>query len=304
MSTTRLFCIHFTAESRSRIIVSSDFRLPLPPRAVPLSFVVVNVAGSKIVWLILAFSSIFFWLFCMRADLSFFTFRPPYAEAQGTVTDISRTAASENRQNIRAVGYSYHVQGAALSGTSYVVGDAPEPGERVTIEYLPNAPQASRIAGMRRDLWSPWILLVALWPAITLIIIVAIARAGLRRCRLLREGLQTSGRLVRKRATNTQINGQRVYELTFEYETFDGRQLTTSTRTHLTERLLDEREEPLLYDPIDPSRACLLDSLSSRPALDEAGNVRGASSAAMLFALLFPAFTVALNLFLLVKHLR
>jgi hypothetical protein len=280
----------------------NDFRLPSPPRAVPLSFVVVNAAGSKIAWLVLAFASLFFWLFCARADLSFLTFRPPYAEAQGTVTDIGSTAASENRQSIRAVGYSYHVQGAALIGTSYVVGDAPEPGERVTIEYLADAPQKSRIAGMRRDLWSPWILLIALWPGITLIIIIATSRAGLRRCRLLREGLQTTGRLVEKRKTNTEINGQRVYELTFEYATFDGRQLTTSTSTHRTERLLDEREEPLLYDPIDPSRACLLDSLSWRPELDEAGNIRGASSVSVLFALLCPAIAVAINLLLFTKR--
>jgi hypothetical protein len=283
-------------------IMSTDFRLSLPPRRVPLSFVVVNTAGSKIAWLILAFASLFFWLFCMRADLSLLTFRPPYAEAQGTVTDVGRTAASENRQNIRAVGYSYHVQGAALSGTSYVVGDAPEPGERVTIEYLPHAPQKSRIAGMRRDLWSPWILLIALWPGVTLLIIIVIARAGLRRCSLLRSGLQTTARLVDKQPTNTRINGQMVYALTFEYETFDGQTLTTTTRTHRPERLLDEREEPLLYDPIDPARACLIDSLSSRPALDEAGNVRGASNGAVLFALLCPAIAVAINVLLFVTH--
>ena len=82
-----------------------------------------------------------------------------------------------------------------------MLGSAPEVGEQVTIEYLPNTPSKSRIEGMRRDLWSPWILLLALFPAGCLIAVIFSVRTGLRRCRLLRLGMLTTGKLTDKRPT-------------------------------------------------------------------------------------------------------
>jgi len=284
--------------------MSRDFRLPPPPRSVPFSLSAVTAVGSTIAWLLLAFSSLFFWLFCTRADLSFVTFRPPYEEAQGTVRAINATGASENHQQIAGVDYSYRVGGEELHGTSYVPGTAPEVGDPVTVEYLPNAPRKSRIAGMRRDLWGPWILFLALFPAGCLIVVTISVRTGLRRCELLRLGMVTTGKLIDKRRTSMTVNKQRVYELIFEFQSYDGRQFTASTRSHRTERLEDEREEPLLYDPLDPSRSVMVDSLPSRPELDEGGNLCGRPGAFVLFALLLPALVVGINLFLLALRLR
>jgi hypothetical protein len=47
----------------------------------------------------------------------------------------------------------------------------------------------------------------------------------------------------------------------------------------------------------------MLDTLPSRPELDEAGNLRGSPIAVALFALLIPAITIAVNLFLLAKRI-
>ena len=93
--------------------MAHEFRLPQPPRSVPLTLAVTTAAGSKIAWFVLAFSSLFFWLFCARADLSALTFQPPYEEAQGTVTRVKRTGASENRQSIVGVEYSYRARRGA-----------------------------------------------------------------------------------------------------------------------------------------------------------------------------------------------
>lgn len=260
--------------------------------------------GSKIAWFVLAFSSLFFWFFCTRADLSFLTFRPPYEDVQGTVTNIKSTGASENRQSIVRVEYSYRVRGEELQGASYVAGTAPETGEHVTVEYLPNTPQKSRIEGMRRDLWPPGIVLLTLFPAGCLIAVIFSVRTGLRRCRLLRLGMLTTGKLAHKRPTSVTVNKQRVYELIFKFQSYDGQQCTASARTHRSERLEDEREEPLLYDPLDPSQAMMIDSLPSRPELDDAGNLRGRPIVVALFALLLPAIAVAVNLLLFAARLR
>jgi hypothetical protein len=44
--------------------MANQYRLPQPLRSVPLSLAVTTAVGSKIAWLVLAFSSLFFWLFC------------------------------------------------------------------------------------------------------------------------------------------------------------------------------------------------------------------------------------------------
>jgi hypothetical protein len=252
--------------------MSDEYRLPPPPRSVPLPLVVNLAVGSKIAWLVLVFASIFAWLFCANADLSFVTFRPPYEQAQGTVMRISPTNASENRQTIQRIDYSYRVRGAALTGDSYFVGSGPEVGETVTVEYLADTPQRSRIAGMRRDLWSPWILLLVLFPGACLAVIVFTARSGLRRCRLLRDGLQATGKLIDRQPTNVTINRRPVIKLIYEFDAYDGGKRIASMRTHQPERFQDA--EPRLYDPLDPSRSMLIDSLPVRPQLDEAGNRR------------------------------
>ncbi|HEY4641714.1 MAG TPA: DUF3592 domain-containing protein [Thermoanaerobaculia bacterium] len=282
--------------------MQKEFRLPPPPRNVPLPLAIVMVTGSKIAWGVLAFASIFFWLFCARADLSFLTFQPPFEEAQGTVTSVRDAGAREDRQNLYAIEYSYHVQGAALSGTSYALGSVPELGERVTVEYRAGNPLRSRIAGMRRDLWSPWILMLAAFPGVCLIAVIVTMRNGMRRRHLLRDGMLTTGRLAEKRKTNVTVNKRVVYELIFEFEAYDGRQFTTSSKTNQPDRLEDQAEEPLIYDPLDPSRAYLLDSLPSRPQLDEVGNLRDPGAGAAVFALLVPIVAIALNLFLLSRR--
>jgi len=280
--------------------MSYESHLPPPPRDVPLPLAAVTAVGSKIAWLVLAFSSIFFWLFCARADLSFLTFRPPYQETRGTVIESKSANASENNQRIYAVGYSYHVQGAALDGTSYVLGSAPEIGEQLTIEYLADAPGTSRIAGMRRDLWGPWTLLLALFPGGCLLAVILSVRTGLRRCRLLRDGLLTTAKLIEEQPTSMKINKRTVFRMIYEFDAYDGRRLTATARTHQPERL--QPEEPLLYDALDPSRSVLLSSFPVRPEVDEGGSLRRQPAA--LFVLVLPGFAIALNLFLLAMRLR
>ncbi len=272
----------------------SELPLPPPPRSVPLSLLLANALGSKIAWLVLAFSSIFFWFFVMRADLAFIAFRAPYETTQGRVIESRKTGATENRAAVYQVRYEYETGGKVFEGKSYAVGDAPEARETVTVEYLPKAPQSSRIAGMRRDLWSPWMLIVALFPAGTLLVLYYSIRKGLRRGQLLRDGFLTAATFVSQRGTNMRVNNQPVFELTFAFTTIDGRECTITTRTHHVDRLRDEPDEPLLYDLNDPSRAFLLDSMPSRPKLNEVGELEGRPIAAA-FALLFPLITIGVN---------
>jgi hypothetical protein len=71
------------------------------------------------------------------------------------------------------------------------------------------------------------------------------------------------------------VNKRRVYELTFSFTSRDGRRCEAKTRTSITERLEDESQEPLLYDPHNPEIAYVLDEAPARPQFEMNGELQG-----------------------------
>jgi hypothetical protein len=261
---------------------------------------------AQIAWAVLGIGTIFFWVFAMNADLSFISLRGPLAETGGEVVRVERTAFSEGSKGssrpIYAHHYVYFVADRPLTGVSYGVGRRGEPGERVRVEYAEAAPARSRIAGMQRAPFGPWVLAVGIVALVGLVLVVVASAIGWRRMRLLQAGHLVMAKLVRKEATNTTVNRRVLYALTFEFTGRDGRRHETTARTSFPERLEDEKREPLLYDPARPSRAHLLDQAPSRPRFGPTGELLGASHLAL--RLLVPALVVAFNGLLLLGHLR
>ena len=284
-------------------MLDSSLRFAPPPRRVPFSLGITTAlnAVAQLGFGVLGFSSIFFWTFAGNADYSFVTFIGARGHATGHVTRVEPTNARENRTTVNANHYEYSVAGQTFQGVSYSTGDAVQQGEQVLVEYLERAPGRSRIAGQRTGVFSPVVLFVLLFPALGLAFAIGGVRWGSRRVRLLRDGVLTSGVLTHKRATNTTVNRRRVFELTFEFTAQNGQRCEAKARTSLTERLEDEREEPLLYNPNKPEDAVMLDEAPSRPQFDESGGLMGRPIAA-LFAMILPGLVIAANvLALLVK---
>lgn len=271
------------------------------PRRVPLSLQIANFFNgfSQIGWLIFGFGMIFAYLFTFQGDYSFVTFRGPHETVDGRVTRVEETGASENDVRVRANHYEYSVAGTKLTGTSYSTGSEVAEGETVTVEYDEDDPLRSRIEGMRRAIFGPFVLIALIFPAIGLGLMIPATLTGLKRNRLLRDGLPAQGKLIAKSATNMTVNKQRVYELTYEFTARDGKRCKASTRTSLTQRLEDDAMEELLYDPADPSRACLLDELPARPQFEN-GELRGSTGRAIR-TLIFPAIIVGVHAFILWK---
>ena len=269
--------------------------LAAPPRHVPLSLRILNFFNctAQIGWAMFGFGMLFFWLFGSNADLSFATFRAS-GRTTGRVVRTVDTGASENESQIRASHYQFSVAGSRFDGESYATGAAPAEGTEVPIEYDEANPARSRIAGMRRALFGPWALFVVIFPFAGFVILYFATRSGLRRNHLLREGILTTGTLLRKEPTNMTVNKRRVWELTFEFKDRIGMRQEVSARTTDTMRLEDEAAEPLLYDPNDPKRAYVLDEVPSRPRFEGNGEIAGRGVAA-LFALLLPLFVIVVN---------
>ena len=264
-----------------------------PPRHVPLSLSVLNVFNgiAQIGWFVFGFGMIFFWAFAGNADYSFITFRGDVAEAVGKVTGVEETGASENDTAIVANHYEYSVAGQRFTGTSYTLGGAASAGEEVKVQYKPDNPAKSRVAGMRTGQFGPFVLFVTIFPFIGFVILYFATKSGFKRSRLLRTGVFTTGTLVDKEPTNMTVNQRRVYELTFEFTSRDGRKCEAKARTTDTARLEDEHAEPLLYDPEDPSRAYVLDEAPSRPEINGVGEFMGRPMAAAL-SLILPAIVI------------
>jgi len=164
---------------------------------------------------------------------------------------------------------------------SYSTGESVSSGQSVEVEYADGNPSRSRIAGQRRAMFGAGVMFVSLFPLIGLAILVPSTISGIKRNRLLREGLIATGTLKSKSRTNMRINNRLVYELIFEFTARDGRRHETKARTTATERLEDEAQEPLLYDPADPTRAYVLDEAPARPEIEMNGDLRGRPTAAV-----------------------
>lgn len=265
-----------------------------PPRSVPFSLRVINLCNgtSLFGWAFFGFGLFFVWMFGAEADFSFLTFHGE-GRTRGRVVRVEGTGASENKQRVEAHHYEYSVAGRTLTGTSYATGDRVDEGTEVMVEFDESTPERSRIAGMRRALFGPWAAIVAIFPAVGLGFLVFGTKVGLKRNHLLREGILTTGRLIRREPTNMTVNKRRVWELTFEFTDRYGERREASARATDTWRLEDDPREPLLYDPNDPGKAFVLDEAPARPRYEN-GELQGRPLAA-LGAALVPLLVLGIN---------
>jgi Protein of unknown function (DUF3592) len=267
-----------------------------PPRRVPLSLTVATVFGgfAQIGWAVFGVGMIFFWAFVGNADLSFITFRGAIEQTAGKVTRVEATGASVNETAVMANHYEYSVAGQRFAGTSYTTGSGAAEGEKVTVEYKPDSPDRSRIAGMRRGQFGPFVFFITIFPLIGFVIVYFGTKSGYKRSRLLANGVFTTGKLIDKEPTNMTVNKRRVYALTFEFTARDGRRCEAKAHTSDTARLEDESNEPLLYDPDNPTEAYLLDEVPGRPEINGVGELVGRPVAA-LFSFALPAIVIGAN---------
>lgn len=270
-----------------------------PPRRVPLSLTIVNLFNviTQIGWFVFGFGMIFAWVFIGNADFSSITFRGTHPVARGKVTRISETGASIGHRPVIANHYEFSVAGTRYDGTSYSTGDAKSAGDEVKIEYDEGNPERSRIEGQRRAQFGPGLVFVGIFPLIGFLILAFATRSGLRRNQLLRDGLLASGTLIGRERTNVTVNNRPVWKLVFEFTGRDGQRHEASANVTDTDRLEDDAQEPLLYDPNNPEKAYMLDEVPARPQFEANGELRGRGFP--IGYLIVPGLVIAGNLFAL-----
>jgi hypothetical protein len=263
-----------------------------PPREVsPLLAAQMYLGGAsaQIGWLIFGFGSIFFWAFAWHADLSGWRFREgKIARVTGEILNCRQTNYASDDEPVFANEYHYMVGPESIGGVSYSTGDCAS--GQVTVEYLIGAPDVSRIAGMRRDVMGPWVILVAVLPIAGVVPVVLGLRKGKLRVALLRDGAVAHGRVVAKKATATETNGRRVYRITVGFTARDGRAGEVAVRSNRPEQF--EGDTPVLCDPRNPVRALPMVALPGKISEDPTGRLSGGS--AVKYAVL-PILSLLIN---------
>jgi hypothetical protein len=210
------------------------------------------------------------------------------------VTSASEGGSKHRRGTpIYANAYAYQWEGLALEGVSYAPGRCLAAGTRVPVELLPDHPEISRIAGMRRAEFGPSVAFVAIFPLVGVVLLVLTLRAGARQVRLLRDGKLALGTFLGDAPTNVTVNRRRVYKVRLAIVTDRGVREEVEVRTSRPEVVEDDPQERILYDPADPRDALAWDLLPGSVAVDSAGQLRPANGLTSLRFVLPPALAVA-----------
>ena len=270
--------------------------LRLAPRALPWRLVWRLWFGGTLGmfgWFFAGFGLLFCLIFLPLSEL----WTPDYDRtATATITRVEETSTSENDQTIYEAHYTFvDERGVTRTGSSYTKD--PSPGGTREVEYLAEDPDDSRLVGMRSRPFGWWAGFVLIFPIVGLAIAIPQLVAGRRAVRLLRHGVETRGRLVRKEATNVTVNKRPVMALTFRFDV-GGRTHGATVKTLNTAPLEDDAEEPMLYDPYDPSRATTLDHLPGSPRVTSDGRIDARPGIA-IHVLIMPAVTAVLLLALI-----
>lgn len=218
----------------------------------------------------LAFSWIFCVVFLSNIDITSFSFSEDSPQTTAVVNQVRPTNSSVNKRKVYAYDYTYLMQERSFSGTSYESSSNLQEGDSVSIQYLEDKPEVSRIVGMRNDIFDIWVLFVLLFPIVGLIMAYTGVKRGLRAVHLLQHGELTTGKLIASMPTNTSINNRPVYEMKFEFITKEGKKEQVVGKTHEIELLQDEAQERILYLSDRTDIAIVLDEMKGCPRLESA----------------------------------
>jgi hypothetical protein len=276
-----------------------------PPRHVPGLVRASNLLGgflNQFAWAWLGITGLLLWFFLPNADVAgLYYFQGDMPTAAGVVAAAEETNFEEDDTDVYAHTYRFTgPDGVEREGVSYDTGRRLEAGAEVTVEYVPDDPAISRIHGMRRkpfgvEGWGGLLMLgmMGLFSLIGLGFLAAGVRRGFRANRLLGSGRIALGRLKAKRATNTRINDRTVWAFDFEFDGEDLRTHQATAKTHEVDRLSDPRGEFLLYDPVEPWEAVLLDNIPGAVRISEQGYLETDRPRKAALSLLLPVLVLS-----------
>ena len=224
------------------------------------------------------------WLFASLAFTSFFVwdvdfknlnaFDGPLDQEQAVITLREATNATINHERVMRNDYEFYFNGEKIQGTSYATGWSHPEGKQVRVEFPINKPEVSRIKGMRRNTFGVFIWLFLLFPFVGVLTILFGLKSGLKNLKLLNIGQIGLAKIKNLERTNTSINDKRVMLVTMNLRTMEGPEHEIQIKTHRVEKLDDDYEEKVLYDPMNPQNAVAVDLIAGKIKFNELGQIQ------------------------------
>jgi hypothetical protein len=244
--------------------------IALAPRTVPRAFVARLLFGGPLGafgWVFAAFGMIFTLVFVPRSMPDFTSYD---MTATATVEHVETTTMSENKEHVLRVTYTFEdAEGQLHRGQSYT-RDPVETNSERTVEYTRADPDVSRLRGMRRSPFDSLALIVLVFPIAGIAIAWRQLVRGIRAVRVLRTGVETTGKIVDVTPTKLTVQNQRIMRATVEYLVGERTCRTTFDFPKNSAPALDGVQR-LVYDPQSPTRATTLDNLPGQPRITEGG---------------------------------
>jgi hypothetical protein len=242
----------------------STYRSNDTPREVPLGIKAKIMTANAFFWIGFMFfiiGSIIGYAFSFSMDFKSLGFHPDQTTT-GKIITQEATNCTENKREIYQYNFEFSTGHTTLQGSSYS-SDFADSYNSIEVEYESKNPQNARIVGMRSAPFSAWIgLLLGISPLIGLAFLAFAVSRGFKNIYLVTNGMLTKGKVLGKEATNTKINGRTLFRMIFEFKTQNGHTAQAKCTTTEPEKVLDEAEELLVYDPRQPEKAVLLDTLN------------------------------------------
>lgn len=220
------------------------------------------MATIGIVFLLMG--SLFMFVFGMLVsfdDMKFSESDPVTAEVK--IIAANSTGATVNDTPVFEYEYSYKtLSGEEYSGIAYNTGAASFENNQAKVQYLEGSPSISKITGMRKGSFPPWILLtLVIFPLIGAVMSYIGLKKNLEYIKLVRYGKITFGTFSHSESTGESVNKQRVWKYFFDFTAADGENYLGCGKTHIAHRLRDEEKERLVYNPQNPNENVMIDAL-------------------------------------------
>ena len=186
-----------------------------------------------------------------------------FADTSAIITAIEETSYTVNENSLFEYSYTYFTGGGnEFSGSFLEFEGSYGMGEEVSIHYLKNFPDTSRISGKDRRNFDRIMFLAGLGGLIIgIIFIYPSVKKTHKERKVLISGRPARAKLVHAEPTNLNINEQTVYNLTYEYSSGNNKSQEFSLRSHMIRNLAEDQYETIIYDPRNPSSPVLIDTL-------------------------------------------
>ena len=271
-----------------------------PPRHIPpmltlsLIFDKICIVGAAV----MSFGLIFFWLFFHpKAVLQDHYLNTKGVEVLGIVTSSTETNYEVNERDVYRIDFTFKTPRGEQTGFAYSTDSSINSGADVTVQYLENEPQVSRIKGTRRDPigWAGGFVII--FPFAGLMVILGGISKGLKTVSLMKNGILADAEVldVRTPPRSGDSDTSVLSEIVLKYVDDRGNERTF---THSTSNIFDVGDEPrelILFDPTNPKKAFPIDEFYKKVEIDNRGEIQDASPGSVVL-------TVGAVLLLLAPH--